>query len=401
MSTYRYISTNILTGRVLADSLPLVVRAATRAINGIGRLDGYLELSSLPSPSSAGFMRALIPGQAMLWVLQDGFPVWVGVVLDSPHQSVNSHQYPITAYTPEMIFQARAISTAMTFTNVDIFSIMQALFAYGVNAARGPNAQIANLVLGASTAGVTDSWTFGVSNSLQVGSSLYSGTYADDQPVLDAATTLAAADNIEFTFEPVLSGTTLTIELRLGYPALGQYQSPTQTLNFPGNVIDYARPVARSQGANFLLGTSAANGTGQTYASQPPHGVDYTDLNAGYMLQQLAITWPGSGTTSQNQINSYVDTLLGKYTAGTMTPTPIIGGNSAPLLRQIGLGDAVNFAATSDLDPAGANGTPGLQITARMTGWSLQPPAEQQPEQITLTLGALVGSTGLGGIGVP
>lgn len=402
MSTYQYVATNVLTGQLLAPDIPLVVKSATRAISGIGRLDGYLSLNDQSAAATAGFMRALIPGQALLWVLQDGFPVWCGIVLDSPHQSVLTHQYPITAYTLEQIFSQRVIQAPLTYTAVDVFDIMRALVTYGTTStAEAPNAQIAGLVLGSGESGITDTLTFGVSNSLTAGGNTYSGSFTDEQAVLDAMTTLASADAFEFTFQPKLNGTALQVSLVMGAPALGQYNAPAVNLLFPGPVIDYARPVMRSQSGNVLLGTSASNGNGTTYGSQYPHGFDTADLGQGNILQQVPVTWPGVGITGQAQINQYVDSLISKYTAGTMVPQVILGGGAFPTLGQIGLGDAVRFAATSDLDPAGPNGEPGLQVTARVTGWSLQPPAESQPEQLALTLGALLGSTGIGGVGIP
>lgn len=398
MSCYRYVATNVLTGAVLADSLPLVVRSATVALCGVGRLDGYLPLEAGAPPA---FVRALIPDQSMLWILQDEYPVWCGLLSDMPHRSIRNHQLPIVAYTPEAILQARLIAGGLTYTNMDVFDIARALVTYATSPARGPNAQIAGLVMPNNESGITDTLTFGVSNTLTAGGNVYTGSYADEQPVYDGLSTLAAADVFEFTLAPQLNGSALQIALRLGAPALGMYQTPRMTLTFPGPVIDYARPVMRSQAANSILATSASNGTGTTYTSQSPHGIDANDLAQGNILRQLAVTWPGVGATSQAQVNAYADTLLARYTAGTMVPQIVLGGGTLPRLTEIGLGDALRFAATSDLDPAGENGAPGLQITARVTGWSLQPPASGQPEQLTLTLGALIGSTGLGGVGVP
>lgn len=401
MSTYRYVSTSILDGRVLSDNLPLVVSSISRTIGGIGQLDGYLPLDFADAAATAGWLRALVPDQAMLWVLQDGYPIWCGPVTDSDHQSVDTHQYPITAYTPESIFQARLVTTALSYTNMDAFDIMRALIAYGVDPARGPNAAIAGLTLGTRASGVTvPTWTCGVSNSLTAGSNVYTGTYADMQPVYDAGTQLAGAIPFEWTMEPRLMGNTLQIALRQGYPALGRYNSPAVTLFYPDQVLDYGRPVKRSQSANYLIGTSAANGTGQTYVSQAPHGIDTLDLSQGYILRQAAVTWSGAGATSQAQVNQYVDALVSKFTAGTMVPQVVLGDGTTPNLAQIALGDAIRFAATSDLDPAGANMQPGLQVSARMTGWDLQPPASGQPEKLSIALGALVGATGLGGVGV-
>lgn len=403
MNTYRYIATNPLTGVVLADNLPLVVHSASRAIGAAGRLDGYLPLNTQSPAATAGYLAALIPGQSMVWILQNGYPIWCGIVLDSPHRSIKSHQYPITAYTPEHILSMRLIQTALTYTNVDVAAILRSLITYATTGnSIAINAGIAGLSLGSALLGITDTVTFGVSNTLTAAGNTYSGTYADEQAVLDAASTLANADEFEWTFAPQLNGSALQIGLQVGAPAIGQYNNPRPlVLMFPGAVIDYARPIMRSQAANYLIGTSTANGTGTTYTSQAPNGVDTNDLRQGNILQQLAVSWPGVGVTSQAQINTYVNTLLSQYTAGTMVPSLVLGGGTEPDLTELGLGDAVAFAATSDLDPPGPNGEPGLQVTARMTGWSLQPPAEQQPEELTVHLGALVGSTGIGGVGIP
>lgn len=401
MSTYRYVTTSILSGRTLATDIPLVVSAASRVIGGIGRLDGYLPLDQANPAATTGYLNALIPDQAMLWMLQDGYPIWCGPVVDSPHQSIDSHQYPITAYTPESILQNRLITGALNYTG-DVFDTARALVTYATAPARGPNAQIAGLYLDALESGISAPWSFGVSNTLTAGGFTYTGTYADNQPTLDALTQLSSGSGFEYTFEPRLQGGVLQIWLRLGYPALGRYNSPAITVSYPGPVIDYARPVMRSQSANYLIGTSTANGTGQVLVSQYPHGVDGDDLDQGYILRQLAVAMPGAGASTQAQVNQFVDSLNPRYTAGTMVPTIVLGGGSQPSLTRLGLGDALKFAATSDLDlPVGAGQQPGLQITARMTGWSLQPPASQQPEKLTATLGALVGVTSLGKVGVP
>lgn len=404
MSTYRYVSTNILTGQVYHDNLPLVVSSASRILGpsgqGIGALTGYLPLQSNSTLNSL-YVNALTPRKTLLWMLQDDFPIWVGVLWDTPHRSIKDNQLPIQAQTLESLFAKRLITGALTYTNTDVLSIARALIAYGVSTLIGPNAQVAQLNLPPTSllAGVTDTLTFGVSNTLTAAGNTYEGDYSDEQSILDALSTTAAADTFEYTFEPTLtSGGGYGINLRLGYPALGQYNTPTQLLMYPGNALDYARPIMGSNSANYIVGTSAANGSGTTYTSTPPNGVDAADLAAGFPLLQVAITWPGVGVTSQAQINSYVNTQLGQYTAGTMVPWVELGGNQEPLLREIGLGDAITFVATSPLDGRGPGGAPGLQVQARISGWTVTPPAEEveQAEKIVLGLGALVGQVSTG-----
>jgi hypothetical protein len=400
VSSYRYVATNALTGAVLSPNLPLVVNSATMAINGIGQLDGYLPLQS--GPANRAFVRALIPDQTMLWVLQDNYPIWCGIFADSNHSSIKNHQFPVTAYTPESILASRQIRSALTFTNADVLDIARGLVGYGFSPARGANAGLANLVLSPLTAGLTASQTFGVSNTLTAGGNTYTGSYSSNQAVEDALSTFADAAAFEYNFAPRLDGGVLQVYFRLGYPAIGRYNNPAVTLLHPGAVIDYGRPIMRSKSANDIQGTASPNGTGAVLVSAAGHGLDAADLSQGNILRQTSVTWPGSGAISQAQVNQWTDTQISRFTAGTMVPTIVLGGGTQPSLTQIALGDAIRFAATSDLDPADpTTGAPGLQVTARVAAWSLQPPGPGgQPEELTLTLGALVGSTGIGGVGV-
>lgn len=398
MSKYRYVVTNVLTGALMADSVPLVVSTATRAINGVGTLTGYLDLQT-----GSPFVRALIPDQSFIWMLQDGYPIWCGLFSDSAHRSIKDHQLPVTAYTVESILAARQIRDALNYVDLDIFTIARNLVAYATDPARGQNAQLANLMLGTRLSGVTDSQTFGVSNTLTAGSNVYSGSYTDNQAVSDALSTFADADAFEYTFEPRLNGSALQVNMRLGYPALGRYNAPAITLLHPGQVLDYGRPVMRSQAANDIQGTAAANGSGATFVSQPGYGLDTADLAQGNILRQTAVTWGGTGPITQAQVDQWTQSQVARFTAGTMVPTIVLGGGTQPSLTELGLGDAFKFAATSDLDPPDpSTGAPGLQLTARMVGWSLQPPGPNgQAEELTITAGALVGSTTIGGVGTP
>jgi len=403
VSVFSYVATDVLTGRVLAESIPLRVQSASRVVSDVGELTGYLPLDANPALSQA-YIEALTPRRSMLWMLQDGFPIWGGIVWDTPHRDVLSNQLPITAKTPESLLAGRLIPSAAAFSG-DVFDIFRQLVGYGLGQkipqfaqVIGPNAGIANLSFQQQEAGVTDEITLGVSNVLQAGGDIYEGTYSNWQTILSAAQTLATADEFEFTFEPIRDTTgNLGWLVRLGAPGIGRYNDPGWKLEFPGNVQTYGRPVMGSQAANQIILTSSANGSGGTYTSQSPHGVDAADLDAGFPLVQVATTWSGVGVTSQAQANAYADYLLSAYTAGTMVPSVKIAGGMEPLARQISLGDAVYFVATSNLDPADpVSKAPGLQLTARVSGWTVVPPEEGQAEAFTPDLGALFGQVSTG-----
>jgi hypothetical protein len=398
VSEFRYVATELLTGRVLAESIPLRVQSAARVISAAGQLSGYLPLSEDPVLNRL-YITALTPRKSCLWMLQDGYPIWGGIVWDTPHQDVLSNQLPISAKTPESLLGARLIPGAAAFTG-DVFDIARSLVQYAtgqlipqIPQIIGPNAGIANLALQSGESGITDSITLGVSNMLTAGGNIYEGTYSNWQSILSALQTLAGADGFEFTFEPTMDASSnLGWLFRLGAPGLGRYDDPGWTLTHPGNVLTYGRPVMGSQAANQVILTSSANGSGSTYTSQSPHGIDAPDLDAGFPLMQVSASWSGVGVTSQDQANAYADYLLASYTAGTMVPAPVIGPGMHPLARELSLGDAINFAATSNLDPADpVTGAPGLQLEARVTGWTVTPPEENQDEKLVPTLGALFG----------
>lgn len=403
MSEYTYVACDALTGQLLADKIPLRVQSAGRVVSDVGQLTGYLQLTQ-DMELNRGYIEALTPRRSMLFMLQDGWPIWGGLVWDTPHQSILSNQLPIVAKTPESILARRLIPGAGTFTG-DVFDIFRTLVTYGFGGEIpqfpgiiGPNAQLANLAMQEQDSGITDDFTLGVSNTATVGTNVYSGTYSSWQSILSACQTLATADEFEFTFEPTVDAqSNYGFLLRLGAPGLGRYNDPAVVLNFPGNVLDYGRPVLGSQAANQVIMSASANGSGDTYTSQAPHGIDSGDLDAGFPLLQIADSWSGVGVTSQAQVDAYADFELSAYSAGTMVPSVIIPGGAQPLARQVSLGDALTFTATSNLDPPDpVTGAPGLQLRARISGWTVTPPEENQAEQLVVALGALFGQVSTG-----
>src|SRR5690348_3942516 len=100
MSTYRYFATDLLTGTLRADTLPLHVSSFSRNLGGVGQpgtLSAYLDLGALGTKAQAAYLAALEPRKTLLWVLQDGFPIWAGIVWDWPHTSAVANQLPINA----------------------------------------------------------------------------------------------------------------------------------------------------------------------------------------------------------------------------------------------------------------------------------------------------------------
>lgn len=375
MTTYRYVSTDLVTGRLLADELPLHVQSFARQIGQEMPLTGYMDLTA----ANTKYLAALETRRTVLWVLEDGYPVWHGVIWDEPTQSILDGKYQIAAKTLESLFARRRIRDPLTYTNLDYADVWRALLAYAIDTAlKGPQAAVAGLSM----------------QDTQVGS-LVTTSYAagDLKDVTTAQTDLATAGDFETTFEPVLDGsgnlaTLARLAVTLGQPV----QNTGLQLVFPGNLVDYGWPRMGSQGANTVIATaptSSASGSVWTSAVGDGAGVDEADLAAGYPLLETSVQYNGAAITTQAQIDAYANGYLG-ITGKSPTVPPIVidtSSPSAPKIKQLGLGDQGRLSAVSLRHPARPDGSPGLQALVRIIGWQVVPPDNGQDGKITLTVG--------------
>ncbi len=133
-----------------------------------------------------------------------------------------------------------------------------------------------------------------------------------------------------------------------------------------------------------------ATPTASSWQSQLPHGQDDAALAAGYPLLEDSASLSTVTVTRQSQIDDYADGILPSVTGTQTSPVLILGGGQRPAVTEIVLGSWCQFTATSVLHPANPDGSPGLQVTSRITGWSLYPPvASSQAESTQIQLGAV------------
>jgi hypothetical protein len=394
VSTYTYAATDLISGAVLADTLPLSVQSFGMQLNGSGTLSGSLTLNEVYSVNRP-FVAALECRRAVLWVLQDGYPVWCGVVWDWPDQGRQSGTLPIQAQTIDSVWSHRQITDTLQYPQVDLYTAFLDLVTYGLSkrspyisstspaATRSPaylamvaaNGSVARLVLPTGAQALSGvSWTA-------------SHNYSDLTQITSAWSDMCASGQLEWAFVPGLdSDGNLAIFLRLGYLTLGRpAPSSGYRLNYPGNVIDYGYQRTGSQSSNLVWATAPPNGAALAWESQYPYGADLADLNAGYPLMESTVTWQGSVVTSQAQINNFAHGQVALRSQAMTLPMIKIGGAGYPRIRDIVLGDATTFTATSALHPPQANGSPGLQMPVRVVGWTCNPSGPNQSESIQLT----------------
>ena len=397
MTSYKYQSTDLLSGAVLCDDLPLNVQSFSMQLNGSGTLTAALDLNE-DFAVNIPYVNALTPRRSVLWVIADNFPVWAGIVWDWPDMTRQDGTLQISAQTLDSLWGFRLITDTLEYPAVDLFTAFADLTRYGMTknssfieqgvsppATRDP----AYLALFATQGRVA---RFTIPDAGLSGSEwTASYTYSDLTQVSSAWSDMCSSGNLEYAFTPGLDEDgELIVSLQLGFTALGRPQAETGVvLTYPGNALDYGWTVTGSQSANLVWATAPPNGQELQWQSLFPAGADLTDL-ASFPVLESTVSWQGSNVTSQAQINTFANGQVALLTGGMTTPTVNVGGSGFPPVQQLRLGDGVLLSFTSDLHPPGQNKQPGVEQEVRITAVTVYPPGPQQSEYMQLTTSAVV-----------
>jgi len=399
MAQYRFITSNVLTGAILCDNLPIIGQTASRQINSIGSFQGYLPLST-PSGFAemvSTWVSAVTPWKSILWVLQDGTPIWNGPITGWAHQSITDGTLPIQASSMENFFKYRQVTNQLTYTNQDIFDIFKAEMVYALS--KAPNGIIAGTGKYANKSGIVDT----VAKSGVLGTITETAGF---QSIYDCWNDLVTSYGLEYSLAPAMSDSqTLFTNVQLGMPQLGRaYTLNGLQMVLPGQgSVDYAWQWVPSNPVNRMVvsgtGTAAVPTTAGSTASSSTTPQTFvatatanSDLNAGFPLLEGNSSFFGT-VTSQAQINQYAQNLLYSTAINkSLTPLFVISGGGSPLIRETQLGDEVMVMATSPLHPTKGVVGPGIAQLMRITGWTLTFPQASQGEQTQYQLGqTLVG----------
>lgn len=371
-SGYRYLTTNVISGQIMGDWLPIAGQSFSRSLNSTG--SGSAALISTGSPQTdAANVAAVKARVAVLWVLQQGAVVWAGRVLDWQHQSILDGTLPLNCADISQMFggPGRIINTTLTFTDEDIFDVARALVGYGLG--KSPQGGIANFTFSGATSGITDTLTFPSSQRMSV---------------LDALGTLVSTYNIEWAMRPYQDAAgNFFVSFDLGFPSLGQpFPQSGLVYNFPGNMLDYSFMAMGSQSANRVLATAQSSDTsGDTLTGRATDNYDLETL--GFPLAEMQVSASTGQWTSDDQVAAYATGYLPQVTDTQLTPLLTLPGGIYPALSQTTLGSYAQVGLTSWLHPAKADGSPGFSGIGRIVGWTLTPPADQQQETVQLQLG--------------
>lgn len=347
----------------------------------------FLQFTAQAAYQVRQWVAALEPWKSILWVLQDGQPVWNGPITGLPHTTITDGQLAVQAASMEEFFKHRQISDNIYYINLDVFEIFRQLLIYALG--KKPNGNISGTGRYANKSGVVDLVAYsGIIASLTEQSSL--------KKIYDVWNDLVTTYSLEYALTPAIAdaGSMYTLA-QMGLPMMGRKYTDTRlSVVFPSQgVIDYAwqRGAGASQVANKVVVTGSGGATtNASYVSGPSHGVDNNELNAEYPLLEDSATFSAT-VTAQSQIDSYADGLVGATAIlKQILPTFTLGATSFPQVRDIMLGDEVAVAATSPLHPADpVTGAPGVTGLFRIIGWTLSFPSQGQPESTLLQLGGL------------
>lgn len=373
-SEYRYLATNTMTGALLGDWLPFEPQSFSQVINGGGTFTGSLDLIPGNPQQNLVNIQALTPRKAVIWVLQDGVPIWAGTQPDWVPTTILQQQLPVQAMTMEWLLSKRVIDTDLVFTDADVFDMFRGIVQFAFS--KTPNGQVAGITYTSAESGITDSLTFDGSQN---------------QDALSAVGTLVSTYGIEFSFRPYMDQNgALRINVDLGYPALGQpYPASGLAYSFPGALLDYAFVATGSTGANKLIGSAQASTVGGTGAALTGSAIDLTDIGNGYPLYEAAVSPTGVTFSTDQQVSNYCAGLLPSVTATQLAPLCVLGNGQQPALKVTQLGSYASVAFTSALHPAGPSGEPGFTGIGRVVSWTAYPPSSQQAEYAQIQMGGM------------
>ncbi|HEY4267532.1 MAG TPA: hypothetical protein VGM94_05000 [Galbitalea sp.] len=359
---YSWVSTEILTGEIIADLPLLDVPYVSRSIGLYDTTTGNLPIATEFAPEN--WQRAILEGGSNLILLQDnpddpahGIPIWGGMVTSSTPD--HTDVVPLSLATLEAYMDRRYVGD-VTFTSTGQNDIVAALIAAYV--VTGPNGGIP-LRVQYATAGA---------------GKLRDRTYADsdDKTVYSALTDLMGViDGPEWTIEwewqhnPERITPVLYVGDRIGNPVTPGLAA-NATFDMPGCVstASLARDYSSGKGANTVVAVSTADGDVRPqspaqilddperptfeYRWTPSTSITDIDTLTDHALKALAVLGPGSQTVA----------------------LAAVAADAPPLGVDWRLGDDIGYSL-GGINSAGVETVPafpgGVEGTGRAIGWEL------------------------------
>jgi hypothetical protein len=360
MAVYTYRLFDVLSGAPMGQ-WPFRVESYSRSISEAGELNATLMLSDRTTVK--GWDPEAIERRTALYVIRDTVPVWGGIIWRARPVD-GATKASIYAQTFESYLDHREVRTSVTFTQQDQLAIVRSLLTAMQTDPKGD----IGLTATANTSGV-----------------LQDRTYREwERPgVLASIQELAQlVDGFEFTIDAGLdSNDQPTRTMILGYPQLGQPRG--LVLEYPGSIVDYDWPTDGMTASNVGSALGAGEGSSMLIADGvSPRAA--AELAAGYPIFEKS--WSYKDVRDLAALQAHADEDLDAAVGDVTIPTVTLR-DTFPVFGTYALGDTVRIRITSPYHPAKADGSPGVDKSARIVAWKVTPPDGEKPEKIELTLG--------------
>lgn len=355
MAGYRFFTADMLTGRPLAE-LPLDCSQYSQALSGTGAATATLTLTDGKFPY---WRNVTTERRTTLNILRDGVVVWGGPILKR-HPISGGDQVEFTATTWEGYLARRRIKSDLIFDSADLFDIIRAIVA-NMQSIGGGNVRMR---VDTQLAGHVQTIT-------------YNG-YARTK-VLDAITHLSQLVPA-FEFSVSVDRDTagyFTPTLHLALPRFSMNYPPI-LVELPGAVVTYDYPEDGANAANAVTGIGKGDGASMlTYEAVDSAG----ELAEGYPIYEDELS--AKEEDDPDRLAALTDNELTTRLIDYVVPTVDLQGTAPPVFGSYALGTDCRMRITSPYHPAAADGSPGLDVTRRVTAWTVKPQAQ---ETVTLAL---------------
>jgi len=357
---YRYFSTDLFTGALLADSLPLDVSSFGQRMNGVaGDLSAELVLGSGAKLPDRDAVAAVADRPVALWADRDGTLAWGGICWDTDWSSSSPGRIPLKVKTFDSFLDVAEVRAGVTYTSVELFVVMRDLMARAQSLS-GQNVGI--LTDPTEVCGNTNTLTLEAWETKSYGAVMRE--WAAQDGVL----------GFEWCLDVSYNPTTKRprVVLRCQQPRLGS--SGGATYEYPGTIINYSWPNVFSASANDIRGIGSGSEATTVFSTAQ---VDTAAISSGMPRIQRSISYKDEDSTTVLNNRAKVD--LRAMSGSVVLPTVTVRADAAPIFGTTRIGDDLRVRLTSERHPRGTRGEPGFDGALRCVGWDVHPPRGGSP----------------------
>lgn len=366
------------------------------------------------------FKAATTPGRMGVFCIEDGQPMWGGMVWARQFQR-STRTLTITASSIESYYRSRVLNCTINVTAKDQFAILvylltgiwtvgaewNTLNSDGSTTERPVLQQMwvrdydGTLITVADCMASVQYPYFAADGTLgdwwqvsQASGVLRDRSWSPGKVVYDAVSELAGVDGgVEWTMEPaVLTTGGLGWMLSMGTPRLGRtydltgfdwsvtpgWSADNQQADPDDNIEDYTYSEDARKSANHQIDIGAeVNGL--------PLVSDLADLSsrrAGYPVLEQSAAY--TDVVYQDTLDTHTAGDLAANALPIATSIWAVSAEDEPEFRTYQLGDEALFRVSDPMDPVQADGSPGRETIERIVGWIYWPTQVGQRRRVDL-----------------